>query len=539
MHFRGEGSGDIPVQDVISWIFDRADYDIEKPIYIDALNPHRSISWKQARTRVRQLAAGFHAARLQPGDCVCVHAFNDVDYSILVLGIIAAGGVFTGTNPSYTSHELTHHLRAAQSKFVITEPEMLDRMVPAATANGLPPGRIWVFHPRESPALAREFRSWTRLLDNGEADWRRFDDANQAKSVTAARLFSSGTTGLPKPAEFSHYNFIAQHTLVYDAHPIPFETRRILCLPFFHAAAAPAAHFTALRRGDPSFVLRRFSPEAFLTAVSHHRITECTAVPPIITALLQHPTTTAAALESLRLVRCGAAPLAAAPQRQFQSLLSPSATFTQVWGMTESTCVATLLPYPEPDPTGSVGRLLPTLEAKLLDPAGPLIPTFNTPGEICIRGPTIIPGYFASPAANAHAFDADGFYKTGDLGFCDAQSRKWYVLDRTKDLIKVRGFQVAPAEIEGVLVTHPRVRDVAVVGVFDAEAGTEYPRAYVVREEGTEGTEGLLEVAEVKGWVAERLAKYKRLDGGVYFRESIPRNASGKILKRALQESPH
>ncbi|RDH32426.1 hypothetical protein BDQ94DRAFT_179364 [Aspergillus welwitschiae] len=533
MFFQGEGSIDIPVQDIISWIFDQARYEIEKPVYIDASDTSCSISWRQARTLVRQLAAGLRAAGLKDGDCVCLHSFNDIYYSILVLGIIAAGGIYMGTNPGYTSHELDYHLRVAQAKFVISDPEMLDRMIPAAEGNGIPKDRIWAFTTRESQVIATTgLAHWTALLKHGEAAWRRLDDPNHAKTTVVARLFSSGTTGLPKPVDFTHYNLIAQHTLVYDAHPVPFETSRILSLPFFHAAAAPSAHFSTLRLGDPSYVLRRFEPDLFLTTVAKHNITECTAVPPIILTILSHCTTPkySHSLQSLKIVRCGAAPLDKTTQARFQSLLAPDATFTQVWGMTESSCIATMIPYPESDDTGSVGRLLPGMEAKIINTDGDDITAPDTTGEICLRGPTIVRGYFNLPSANESAFDKDGFYRTGDLGYCDGKTRKWYLLDRKKDIIKVRGFQVAPAEVEGVLRNHPRIRDVAVVGVYDAEARTEYPRAYVVRQDQS------LREEEVKEFVALRLAKYKRLDGGVRFVDAIPRNASGKILKRLLED---
>ncbi|PYH28470.1 acyl--CoA ligase [Aspergillus neoniger CBS 115656] len=533
MYFQGEGSIDIPVQDIISWIFDEERYDIDKPVYIDASDTSRSISWRQARILVRQLAAGFKAAGLKDGDCVCLHSFNDIYYSILVLGIIAAGGIYMGTNPSYTSHELGYHLREAQVKFVISEPEMLHRMIPAAEGNGIPQDRIWAFTTRESQVPATTgLAPWTALLKHGEADWRRLNDPSQAKTTVVARLFSSGTTGLPKPVDFTHYNLIAQHTLVYDAHPVPFEARRILYLPFFHAAAAPSAHFSTLRLGDPSYVLRRFEPDLFLTTVDKQKITECTAVPPIIHAILAQSTTSknSKSLQSLKVIRCGAAPLDKTTQARLQALLSLDATFTQVWGMTEASCIATMIPYPEPDDTGSVGRLLPGIEAKIIDSDGNDITAPDTTGEVCLRGPTIVRGYFNLPSANENAFDKDGFYRTGDLGYCDDKTKMWYLLDRKKDIIKVRGFQVAPAEVEGVLRNHPRIRDVAVVGVHDAEAKTEYPKAYVVREDQS------LHEDQVKEYVAQRLAKYKRLDGGVRFVGAIPRNASGKILKRLLED---
>ena len=145
----------------------------------------------------------------------------------------------------------------------------------------------------------------------------------------------------------------------------------------------------------------------------------------------------------------------------------------------------------------------------------------------------MIPGYFGNPAASADAFTSDGWYKTGDIGYCDKQTQKWYIVDRKKELIKVRGFQVAPLEIEGVLLGHPAISDAAVIGVYASHKDGELPRAYVVRRAGSEGN---LTEAEVRRYMSEKLAKYKDLTGGVRFVDAIPKNATGKILKRVLKE---
>ena len=159
------------------------------------------------------------------------------------------------------------------------------------------------------------------------------------------------------------------------------------------------------------------------------------------------------------------------------------------------------------------------------------ITDYNVRGELCVRGPTVVPGYLNNAIAN-EAFDADGFYHTGDIGYCDAKSKLWYIVDRKKELIKVRGFQVAPSELEAVLLSHPQIVDSAVIGVQFGRDESQLPRAYVVRRPGLEG-ERLTE-NDVKRHVEQKLAKYKRLDGGVRFVETIPRNASGKILRRIL-----
>jgi acyl-CoA synthetase (AMP-forming)/AMP-acid ligase II len=178
-------------------------------------------------------------------------------------------------------------------------------------------------------------------------------------------------------------------------------------------------------------------------------------------------------------------------------------------------------------------RLIP-ISFRLIDEDGKNISAFGVRGELCVRGPTVTPGYFNNPEANAEAFDTEGWFKTGDIAYCDQRTRKWYIVDRRKELIKVRGFQVAPPELEAVLLSHPQIVDAAVIGITFPGADIEYPRAYVVRRPGDQGSK--LTEAEIQEYVLSRLAKYKALTGGVKFVGAIARNPSGKILKRVLRE---
>ena len=175
-----------------------------------------------------------------------------------------------------------------------------------------------------------------------------------------------------------------------------------------------------------------------------------------------------------------------------------------------------------------------SISPRLIDEDGKNISAFGVRGELCVRGPTVTPGYFNNPEANSEAFDAEGWFKTGDIAYCDQRTRKWYIVDRRKELIKVRGFQVAPPELEAVLLSHPQIVDAAVIGITFADADIEYPRAYVVRRSGDQGVK--LTEAEIQEYVLSRLAKYKALTGGVKFVGAIARNPSGKILKRVLRE---
>ncbi|KAL2399759.1 Phenylacetyl-CoA ligase epaB [Exophiala dermatitidis] len=551
MPFLAQERVPIPNKDILSWTFDEQHYDQDKPVYLDALDPSRSISSRQARGIIRKLIAGFRAAGVAKGDCVCIHSFNDIYYSMLFLGIVGAGGIFAGTNPAYTQYELTHHYKTSQTKFILVEPDFLPAVLASAQECGIQPSNIWVFDYIDNQKVPSGFSSWRTLLNHGDADWVRFDDEQTSKATTAARLYSSGTTGLPKAAAITHYNLVAQHTLVNETHPPPHEIRRLLYLPMFHAATVPVGHTTPLRSGQVTYVMRRFELEPVLSSIHKYSITDLTLVPPVVVAILKFPGREKYSLKSVKMAFCGAGSLDKETQRQMQALLAPGASLTQVWGMTETSCVASMFYYPEHDDTGSVGRMMPNLDVKLIDNDDNDITAYDVRGELCIRGPTIITSYLGNPEATAASFTKDGYFKTGDIMYCAGDTKKWYIVDRKKELIKVRGFQVAPAEIEGVLLSNPNILDAAVIGVNPGpgsgsiasskdsdNAGNskdiELPRAYVVRKPGL--TERDLNEEAVKAWCRERLAKYKELAGGVRFIDAIPRNAAGKPLKRLLRE---
>ena len=200
----------------------------------------------------------------------------------------------------------------------------------------------------------------------------------------------------------------------------------------------------------------------------------------------------------------------------------------------EGNCIVASFEYPEDDDSGSVGYLRPGLEGKLVDDEGRDVSAYGVEGEMCVRGPLVIPGYFnVDGSLNRKDWDEEGFYHSGDIMRCDKKTKKWYIVDRKKELIKVRGFQVAPPEVEGVILDMEGVVDCAVIGVKDVDGEVEVPRAYVIRRPGHKPE---VQEEDVKEWVKERLASFKRLDGGVKFVDTIPKTASGKILKRILRE---
>ncbi|KIW88198.1 uncharacterized protein Z519_11309 [Cladophialophora bantiana CBS 173.52] len=504
----------IPTKDLLSWIFDEAKYSPDEPIYIDPGDPRRSLSLRQAKHLIRRLIAGFRSRSLAKGDCICVHSFNDLYYSCVFLAAVGAGLTWTGTNPGYTNYELQHHLKASKTKLVIAQPDLYDGILAAAKSCNIPEENVLKFDSLSQEDFSSI--SWKILLQNGAQDWVRFEDKSVAESTTACILFSSGTTGLPKAACLSHYNLVAQHTLLQEQVQKPYRVKRILCLPFFHAAMAIIGHITPLRSGHIAYVMPRFQVEDFLRFTEKYEVTELFVVPPIIVSILQSPLIQKYSLRSLRSGMTGGAKIDLLSQKRFTALMHPEGCINPCYGMTELSCIGSCYPWPELDIDGSEVR------------------AYNKIGEIWIRGPTVIKGYLDNPEANSLSFSGRWFH-TGDVAYCDGKTKKWYIVDRKKELIKVRGFQVAPPELEGVLMSHPLISDAAVIGVPSSDpVDGELPRAYIVRRPGHDAD--ALSEDQVKQYVAGRLAKYKQLNGGIVFVQSLPKTASGKYLKRNLRD---
>jgi 4-coumarate--CoA ligase len=453
--------------------------------------------------------------------------------------------VSVGTNPSYTRHELNHAVKIAKIRFVIAEPEILPNMITALQENDLDVGqRLFILDTQPGQQVPSGLKSWRTLLDYGLKDWIRLED--RAKSQEMVQLyFTSGTSGLPKCAVTSHLNLVAEHQLFFEQYPRKYPYRIVLCMPFFHVGILPQVLVSAIREGREAYVMRRFELEPYLKYHAKYKITETFMVPPMVISIvmsgLADPKSKNyrpdCSLKSVRNGTVGAAPCSGDMQRRFHALLGDGATFGQVWGMTETTSMAAIVPWDVAHKTaageintwGTVGRPLPEVQMKLVDAQGNDV-TDKGRGELCVKGPTVVQKYFENEKATKESWDADGYFKTGDVIQVDPQTGLMYVVERVKELIKVRGFQVAPAELEGVLTAHPDIIDAAVIGIPVSEE-VELPRAYIVRREGT-----TLEAEQVQAHMRERLARYKQLEGGVHFLKEIPKLPSGKILKRVLRE---
>ncbi|KUJ23636.1 acetyl-CoA synthetase-like protein [Mollisia scopiformis] len=506
--------------DIVSWTFEHEELDSEAPIYIDVNDSTRSISTRQVRTLVRQLVSGFHNHGVKKGDCICVISFNDIHYTSLYLGIIGSGACFTGANPGYTGRELAHHVKITGSKILLTELKTLPVALEAAEECGISHSNVFVLNYQDE-AVPSPHQSWNSLLSHGENDWAKIEDP----STPAAFVSTSGTSGLPKAAILPHSYLISQGNFQETMIRKDEKISSLIAVPPFHVFTMPVQHALPLRTGSPAYIMPRFDEGAFVRALGEFNVTQTIVVPPILMALTKR---SSSELVSLRKIFVGGSVATYGMQQQLYSKLSPEAKIVQVYGMTEVGW-ATAWTKGAKDETGSVGQALPGARIRLMATDGRAIEKDSTTGEVQIHTPTSMKGYLNNAAATTEAFTSDGWVRTGDIGY--VKDGNWYIIDRTKDLIKVRGWQVSPAEIEAALLEHPDIVDAGVIGVPAADGCGQSPAAFIKKKENSE-----LELKDVRTFLAVRLARYKNVEK-VEFVDTIPRNPTGKILRRILRDT--
>lgn len=288
----------------------------------------------------------------------------------------------------------------------------------------------------------------------------------------------------------------------------------------------------SIHRGFELVVMDKFDLERFCQIIQEDKITFSYVVPPVLVGLAKHPVVAKYNLSSLRMVNCGAAPLT----RELVSMVNARfpLPIKQGYGLSETSPTTHVQPWDEWNTTiGSVGKLLPNMTAKYIDVDGKEV-TKGQDGELCLKGPNVFQGYLNQPQLTKESFTEDGFFKTGDIGHED-DNGNFYITDRVKELIKYKGFQVAPAELEGLLLDHPKVNDAAVIGLYNDEQQTELPRAYIVLAPGAAKSNETAD--EIAKWLHEKVAPHKKLRGGVFFIDEVPKSTSGKILRRILKDA--
>ncbi|ORY09005.1 hypothetical protein BCR34DRAFT_487954 [Clohesyomyces aquaticus] len=523
------------------------------PAFISAREPDKHfLSLRDYRLWAQRIASGLRRSGLQPGDRVLLYSGNTLFFPCVIMGVIMAGGIFTGANPTYVARELAYQLQDSGARYLICAEGSLDTGLEAAKTVGLSADNIFIFDDGvatfegktvEKDSPLGKIWHWTTLVDSAEAgqafQWEDLKTDEELNRVIALN-YSSGTTGVAKGVMISHSNYVAncsQQIFISAQHPNYAAQRakqRMLCfLPMYHAMAQAIFCMNSVKQRVPVYMMAKFDFLEMLQCVQRFRITDLVLVPPVIVAMAKHPATRKFDLSSVERVGSGAAPLGREVCAELEKLWPDgSVNVKQGWGMTEATCAVTTFHPAALSLSFSVGELAPNCEAKIVvDEEGLVEAPQGERGEIWVKGPNVMRGYWKKPEATKETITADGWLRTGDVAYVD-QEKNFFIVDRKKELIKVKGLQVAPAELEALLLDHPDVQDAAVIGV--TLDGEEYPRAYIVPQTPEKATP---EVAEnIKKWLAERVSKAKRLEGGVRFIDAIPKNPSGKIMRREIRE---
>lgn len=350
--------------------------------------------------------------------------------------------------------------------------------------------------------------------------------ANMSSESTAAIMSTSGTTGLPKMVRRTHRMLVLETNSIADDAKL-YEVRRLYCTPMFHAFSFPEMVINSLRLGLPSFYMKRFD-DTFAQKISYFRITETMVAPPILLRLSDRAMLDekeASRIQSLRMLLCAGAPLSAELRERFLGIFTNTPRLVQVWGMSEGGWFTTFK-YPENDETGSVGRPIADYQVRVSSHHEASLGHRHKVGELLIRGSQMARGYMNDDKATSESFDEEGWLRTGDIGYV-AEGRI-YLVDRVKDMIKVNGWSVSPAELEAALHRHPQVLDAAVAGV--GVGIDEHPVAFVVLKAPVVSSE------EILVHLRQYVSRFKVARCEVMFVTAVPRNASGKILRKQLHQ---
>ena len=504
---------EIPELSLPAYVLARAAELGDKPAIIDGPTG-RTLTYSQLADAVARLAGGLVARGFGPDDVLAVMAPNVPEYAVLFHGAAMAGATMTTVNPTYTANEVHHQLTDSGASLLVTIPMFLD--VATAGAEGTGVTDIFVLGDATDAAA-----SVTDLFGEPLAAAVEVDSIRDVVALP----YSSGTTGLSKGVMLSHHNLIANVAQVLGASGLDESDVVIAVLPFFHIYGMQVLMNAGLRAGATIVTMPRFDLEQFLQLHQQHGVTRSFVAPPIVVALAKHPIVDQYDLSDVKQVFSGAAPLSAELAHEAADRLG--CEVVQGYGMTELSPVSHLTVEGGFKP-GSVGVTAPNTETRIVDPLTGDELGIDEDGEVWVRGPQVMLGYLNNDKATAETLDDDGWLHTGDIGHVDADGHL-FVVDRLKELIKFKGFQVPPAELEALLLTHPAVADAAVIGLPDEESG-EIPVGYVVLRPGAE-----VDPADIQAFIAGQVAHYKQVRV-LNIVDEIPKSASGKILRRVLRD---
>ncbi|KAK7307356.1 hypothetical protein VNO77_40332 [Canavalia gladiata] len=482
-----------------------------------------SISYSKLLPLIKSMASGLHKMGVSQGDVALLLLPNSIYYPIVFLAVLYLGAAVAPLNPLSSIYEIRKQITECGVSLAFTVPENFKKL----ESLGIPIIAV----PENNTDLKHACFSNFCDLISGDFDLPHRPVIKQED--TAGILYSSGTTGVSKGVVLTHKNLIAMVELFvrFEAsqYEYPcFKNVYLAVLPMFHIYGLSLFALGLLSLGSTVVVMRKFDIGEVIRVIDKHRVTHFPVVPPMLTALVTRAKgINGCKLPSLIQISCGAAPLSGRVINDFVQTF-PNVDFIQGYGMTESAAVGTRgLNTEKFQNYSSIGLLAPNMEAKVVDwNSGAFLPPGSS-GELWLRGPSIMKGYLNNEEATMSTIDKDGWLHTGDIVYFD-QDGYLHISDRLKDIIKYKGYQIAPADLEEVLILHPEIVDVAVTAAMDDEIG-EMPVAFVVRKVGS-----VLSPKHIMDYVAEQVAPYKKVRK-VFFTDKIPRSATGKILRRQLR----
>jgi 4-coumarate--CoA ligase len=513
---------EIPTVPIFDYLFgDLDDATLDRVAIVDGMSGAET-TYRQLVGQIGLFAGALAARGVGVDTKVGVLCPNVPAFATVFHGILRAGATATTINSLYTTDEIAGQLQDAGAEWLVTVSPLLPGAAAAAARLGIADDHVIVLDGAEGHPGLRDL-----LAEGHAAPDVSFDPATHV----AVLPYSSGTTGRPKGVMLTHRNLVANVAQSRPMLTLTPDDRVLAVLPFFHIYGMTVLLNVALRQRSVLVTMPRFDLPEFLRIIGEHRTSWLFVAPPIAVALAKHPIVDQYDLSAVKVIFSGAAPLDASLAEAVAARLG--CVVTQGYGMTETSPVTHATPAQRLDvDRAAVGPLLPNTEARVIDPdsGGDVeVPAQgqSAPGELWIRGPQVMAGYLNRPEATADMLDADGWLHTGDIATVSADGI-FHIVDRLKELIKYKGYQVAPAVLEAVLLENPAIADAAVIGVPDAD-GQEVPKAFVVRGAGSEIT-----AEEVMAFVASKVAPYEKVRE-VEFIDVIPKSSSGKILRKDLR----
>ncbi|PVU94025.1 hypothetical protein BB561_002865 [Smittium simulii] len=488
-----------------------------------------------------KLASGLsHNHQIKPGDVALIFSSNCINYTIAIFAILMAGSPMSLANPSFKPQELAIQINDANPKLIFTKEEFLPTVLQAIELSNFD-------FLSTNIILLDSYSKNTHYLSVNQTysslEFKRFtiSDLETAKKTVAFLPASSGTTGFPKGVMLSHHNIVANTIQIsvpsklngwFNSSPgIP--NRFLAVLPYYHIYGLVIITCIGLANNIGIVSLSKFELKKYLETVQKHKITFAHMVPPMIIRL-NDPVVDTYDFSSVKYIMTAASQLSTEVADKIKKKFGVS--IAQIYGTTETSPAVTVSDR-NSDMLNSKGVLTCNVIAKIIDDSGNLLGP-NKAGEMCFKGPNIMNGYLNNHKATAETIDSDGFLHTGDIGYID-ENGQLYLIERKKELIKFKGFQVAPAELESTLLGHPDVFEAIVIGVDNYEQQTEVPKAYISLKSNTAnftGAQKNTKALEIMSWFDEKVAPHKKLRGGIVITDEIPKTLSGKLLRRHIRE---